>query len=65
MFDPRVDPIAFSHAPDGAVVVEVHQVVRDLEGKPLFDGMVGHIFRFADSPNGPLVQRFDIREESA
>ena len=65
MFDPHVDPIAFSRAPDGAVVVEVHQVVHDLEGKPLFDGMVGHIFRFVDSPKGPLVKRFDIREESA
>jgi hypothetical protein len=39
------------------VVVEVHQVVKDLEGKVLVDMMVGHIFRVEHG----LIQRFDIR----
>lgn len=57
MIDPHVDPIAFSNGPEGEVVVEVHQVVRDLNGNLLADKIVGHIFRIE---NG-LIKRFDIR----
>lgn len=57
MLDPHVKPVGFSTNPDGEVVVEVHQVVRDLQGNVLVDHMVGHIFRIE---NG-LVKRFDIR----
>jgi ketosteroid isomerase-like protein len=31
MIDPHVDPVDFSSGLDGQVVVEVHQVVRDLQ----------------------------------
>jgi len=58
MVDPRVDPVGFRTGPDGEVIVDVHQVVHDLEGKLLVDQMVIHIFRFE---NG-LIQRFDIGE---
>ena len=58
MVDPRVDPVGFRTGPDGEVIVDVHQVVHDLEGKLLVDQMVVHIFRFE---NG-LIQRFDIGE---
>src|ERR1700733_10898613 len=58
MLDPHVEPVGFSTGPDGEVVVEVHQIVRDLEGNLLVDQMVGHIFRLE---NG-LIRRFDIRE---
>jgi ketosteroid isomerase-like protein len=57
MFDPHVEPVVFSIGPDGEVVVEVHQIARDLQGNVLADQMVGHIFRFE---NG-LIKRFDIR----
>jgi hypothetical protein len=57
MVDPNVEPTAFAEREDGAVVVEVHQVVKDLEGKVLVDMMVGHIFRVEHG----LIQRFDIR----
>ena len=57
MIDPHVDPVAFAHGPEGEVVVEVHQVVRDLNGKLLADKMVGHVFRIKDD----LITRFDIR----
>ena len=57
MVDPHVDPVGFSNGPEGEIVVEVHQVVRDLSGQLLMDQMVGHIFRIE---NG-LVRRFDIR----
>jgi arylsulfatase A-like enzyme len=56
MVDPHVEPLSFSPAPDGAILVDVHQTVRDLEGNLLADKMVGHIFRIQ---NG-LIWRFDI-----
>ena len=61
MLDPHVEPIGFSHSPEGEVVVEVHQVVRDLNGVLLADRTVGHVFRIE---NG-LVKRFDIREDQS
>jgi hypothetical protein len=57
MIDPHVEPVAFASGLDGEVIVEVHQVVRDLNGNLLADKMVGHVFRIE---NG-LVKRFDIR----
>jgi hypothetical protein len=59
MMDPHVEPVKFAHGPEGEVVVDVHQVVRDLEGNLLADKMVGHIFRIE---NG-RIERFDIRGE--
>src|SRR5882762_11481885 len=46
MIDPHVEPVGFSTGPGGEIVVEVHQIVRDLQGKVLVDQKVGHIFRF-------------------
>ena len=57
MVDPHVEPVGFCTNPDGGVVVEVHQIVRDLQGNVLADQMVGHIFQFE---NG-LIKRFDIQ----
>jgi nuclear transport factor 2 (NTF2) superfamily protein len=57
MIDPHVEPVAFSKGPRNEVIVEVHQVVRDLNGNLLLDQMVGHIFTIEDG----LVRRFDIR----
>ncbi len=53
---PQVDPLHVTHRNDGATAVEVHQVVRDLEGNVLLDESVRHVFRI---DNG-LVTRFDI-----
>ena len=39
-----VEPVAFHLEEDGQVLVEVHQVVRDLAGAVLADGHVGHRF---------------------
>jgi hypothetical protein len=57
LIDPHVEPVAFSRGPEGQVIVDVHQIVRDLNGSILADRMVGHEFRL----EGGLVQRFDIR----
>ena len=59
MIDPHVEPVAFSKGQDGQVIVEVHTIVRDLNGAVLVDTMVGHEFRLEDG----LVRRFDIRGE--
>lgn len=58
IIDPHVEPVGFTHGPDGEVVIEVHAVVRDLNGNLLADKMVGHVFRIEKG----LVRRFDIRE---
>lgn len=62
---PRVEPVGFHRTDDGAIVAEVRQSVRDLDGKPLQgqshglkDKTVGHVFRFQDGK----VARFDIQE---
>ncbi len=42
--DPRVEPVVYCPEEDGAILVEVHQVVRDLAGALLADMQVGHRF---------------------
>jgi ketosteroid isomerase-like protein len=65
MVSPRVEPVRFHRAADGAIVAEVLQSVRDLEGMPLQgqthglkDKTVGHVFRLRDGK----VMRFDIQD---
>jgi hypothetical protein len=58
IINPHVEPVGFTNGSDGEVVVEVHAVVRDLNGSLLTDKMVGHVFRIEKG----LVKRFDIRE---
>lgn len=59
--DPRVEPVDVRAEPDGSVLVEVHQVVRDLAGATLLDQRVRHRYRFADD----LVTRMDIEPAGA
>ena len=65
MVSPHVEPMGFRRTADGAIIAEVRQSVRDLEGKPLEgqthglkDKTVGHVFRF----RGGRVARFDIQD---
>jgi hypothetical protein len=46
--DPHVEPVSFHRERDGRVLVEVHQVVRDLAGTVLADVHVGHRFTLAN-----------------
>ncbi|MGH9631947.1 MAG: nuclear transport factor 2 family protein [Bryobacteraceae bacterium] len=57
LIDPHVEPVSFCAGSGGEIVVQVHTIVRDLEGHVFADQMVDHIFRFE---NGS-VRRFDIR----
>ena len=61
MVDPHVEPVSFSARLDGTTRVEVHQVVRDLNGALLLDKMVGHVFRIEQG----LIRRFDIEEPAS
>ncbi len=54
--DPRVEPVAFYREHDGRVLVDVHQVVRDLARIVLADVHVGHRFTFAND----LIQAMDV-----
>jgi hypothetical protein len=57
VIDSHVEPEAFSEDAEGRVTVDVHQVVRDLEGNVTSDGCVQHVYTFRDS----LVARMDVR----
>ena len=64
---PHVEPIGFSRAPDSAIIAEVRQSVRDLDGNPLqgqthglTDKTVHHVFHF----RAGKVARFDIRDSA-
>jgi ketosteroid isomerase-like protein len=54
--DAHVEPVAFNPEEDGQILVEVHQVVRDLVGVVLTDEHVGHRFTFKDG----LIQVMEI-----
>lgn len=46
--DPHVAPIGLQEQQDGQIVVEVHQIAKDLQGNILFDGLIKHIYLFQD-----------------
>lgn len=57
--NPNVQPIGLNERQDGTLEVEVHQVVKDLDGNQLFDGIVKHIYTIQDH----LLRRMDIELE--
>ena len=58
MIDPHVEPVNFTEDESGRIVVDVHQVVRDLAGKQLLDRIVQHVYTLSHG----LIQSMDIRE---
>ena len=58
IIDPHVEPIEISPNGNGEVVVKVHQVVHDTQGKLVADRLVIHVFQMRDG----LIRRFDIRD---
>lgn len=54
--NPNVEPTGFNERQNGALEVTVHQIVKDLQGDLLFDGVVKHIYTIQDD----LLQRMDI-----
>jgi ketosteroid isomerase-like protein len=56
--DPTVEPVEFSIDAQGCTIVKVHQVVRDLQGRVLLDGMVEHAYTF----EAGLVRKMEVRQ---
>jgi hypothetical protein len=56
LIDPHVEPRAFGTDPKGRIVVDVHQLVRDLAGNVLADQMVQHVYEVKDG----LIRSMEI-----
>ncbi len=54
--NPHVEPVSFYREDAGRILVEVHQVVRDLAGAVLADEHVGHRFTLARG----LIQAMEV-----
>ena len=54
--DPHVEPVAFYHQGAAQVLIDAHQVVRNLAGAVLADEHVGHRFTIKDG----LIQAMEI-----
>jgi len=57
--NPNVEPIGFNERQNGTLEVSVHQIVKDLSGNLMFDGIVKHIYTLQDG----LLRRMDIELE--
>lgn len=57
--NPNVEPIGIQQRTDGTLEVTVHQKVKDLQDKVLFDGTVKHIYTLQEN----LLRRMDIELE--
>ena len=56
ILDPTVEPLNIAEDENGRWVVDVHQVVRDREGKLLLDTTVRHAYQIENE----LIVRMDI-----
>lgn len=54
--NPTVEPRNFKETIDNRLEVEVYQLVKDVQGKILFDGSVTHIYSFQDG----LIKSMEI-----
>jgi hypothetical protein len=60
VIDPHVEPLKIARAADGYLVVNVHRLVKNLEGQTLIGETVKHAFRL----DGGHVRRFDIQSDT-
>lgn len=54
--NPSVNPISINERQNGKVEVEVQQLVKDLAGNVIFDGVVKHMYTLQDG----LLRRMEI-----
>jgi hypothetical protein len=59
VLNPHVEPVGIEPDEEDNWVVQVHQVVRDLQGNLLVDTTVYHTYRFRDG----LIVRMDIAQQ--
>jgi hypothetical protein len=60
VINPHVEPLKIVKTSDGSLIVDVHQVVKNLEGQTLIDETVKHAFRLESG----RVKRFDIQSDT-
>lgn len=58
--DPHVEPVGITQTSDGRYDVEVHQVVKDLDGTVIADVIVHHIYAF----EGAAIVSMEIPAEA-
>jgi hypothetical protein len=58
VIDTHVDPEKMTMQDDGRIVVDVHQVVKQLDGSVRDDRMVQHVYTIRDG----LVERMDVQQ---
>jgi len=58
MINPTVHPIEIREQADGCLDLEVHQLVKDLQGAVLVDRTVHHVYRLRDG----RIASMEIRE---
>ncbi len=58
VLDPHVEPVGFHQDEAGRMVVEVHAIVHDREGKKLADEMIQHVYVIEDG----LIRSMEIRK---
>ncbi len=56
--DPHVVPTSVKQQDDGRIDVEVHQLVKDMNGNELMNGRIKHIYTFLDG----LITKMQIEE---
>ena len=54
--NPNVEPIRINERQNGTIEVEILQIVKDLKGNIIFDGIVKHIYTIQDN----LLRKMDI-----
>jgi hypothetical protein len=57
--DAHVEPLHFATDDRGRVVVDVHAVVRDLDGHVVSDKRLQHVYAL----RGGLIERMDVRDD--
>lgn len=60
LINPHVEPKEFHVDEHGRTIVDVHQVVRDLDGNLLVDQMVQHVYTIENY----LIQQMDIQDKT-
>ena len=60
VINPHVEPLKMTRTSDGYLIVDVHQVVKNLDGQTLIDETVKHAFRLECG----RVKRFDIQSDT-
>jgi len=58
--NPNVQPVGFKERQDGQIEVEVHQIVKDLQGNVLFNGIVKHVYTIEEG----LIKNMEIEKPS-